>query len=379
MRRTKQEKGITLIALIITIVVLLILAVVAINSIQNDGILSHAGNTANTYNQAVKNEQDVLDGYLGYLENQGTTSSISKLEVGDYVNYTPDSATTSVTITGEESGYFNNANNDSFYKAEDGDTLVNQTITRNTTVKWQVLKNDGKNITLISDKAIDNVYFANNSGAKNGANILDSLVNSLYGGSKADEARNLKIEDINSIFRPEFNADLETNWTYKDASGTVHSVPAGAKTIGALINATGLTLGNNTKTPDGTDINNYVPNYYSFDPGNTKGNISEADKTRYQSNPAYNLVFNATTDSTNGKYLLSSNATHFALSGLGVDYNIRYVKKGYVGGAFMSSSGNNYIYQVNEFYSYRPVIVLKAGTEFEPATAINGTAAWNIK
>ena len=68
MRKTREQRGITLIALIITIVVLLILAVVAIDSIRDDGIISHAGNTANTYNQAVKNEQQHFDNYLAYLD-----------------------------------------------------------------------------------------------------------------------------------------------------------------------------------------------------------------------------------------------------------------------------------------------------------------------
>ena len=68
MKKTKMEKGITLIALIITIVVLLILAAVAINSIQNDGILHYATNAASSWNQAQKNEQTLLDGYLEYLD-----------------------------------------------------------------------------------------------------------------------------------------------------------------------------------------------------------------------------------------------------------------------------------------------------------------------
>jgi len=71
MKKTKMEKGITLIALIITIVVLLILAAVAIAAIQNENILSHANNAAVKYNQAVQNEQDTLGGYLNFLDNLG--------------------------------------------------------------------------------------------------------------------------------------------------------------------------------------------------------------------------------------------------------------------------------------------------------------------
>jgi len=71
MKKTKTQNGITLIALIITIVILLILAAVAIAAIQNENILSHANNAAVKYNQAVQNEQDMLGGYLNFLDNLG--------------------------------------------------------------------------------------------------------------------------------------------------------------------------------------------------------------------------------------------------------------------------------------------------------------------
>ncbi len=76
MKGTKEQKGITLVALIITIVVLLILAAVAISSITNDGILHYAQNASDAYNQAQKNEAGILDGYVDYLNqlNQQTCS-----------------------------------------------------------------------------------------------------------------------------------------------------------------------------------------------------------------------------------------------------------------------------------------------------------------
>lgn len=52
MKKTKTQKGITLIALIITIVVLLILAVVAIGAVRNGGIITHAQNTKLIYQVA---------------------------------------------------------------------------------------------------------------------------------------------------------------------------------------------------------------------------------------------------------------------------------------------------------------------------------------
>ncbi len=67
--KTREQKGITLIALIITIVVLLILAAVAISSIQGDGILGYATNASSLWNEASKNEQGTIGEYENYLKN----------------------------------------------------------------------------------------------------------------------------------------------------------------------------------------------------------------------------------------------------------------------------------------------------------------------
>ena len=50
MRKTRIQKGITLIALIITIIILLILAVVTIGSIKNSNIITYAQNASKDYN-----------------------------------------------------------------------------------------------------------------------------------------------------------------------------------------------------------------------------------------------------------------------------------------------------------------------------------------
>ena len=91
MRRTKEQKGITLIALIITIVVLLILAVVAIDSIQDSGIVSRAKDTATTYNDAVVNEQQTIQNYLEYLDKNNVASKTYKAyKIGDEVKIVKD-------------------------------------------------------------------------------------------------------------------------------------------------------------------------------------------------------------------------------------------------------------------------------------------------
>ena len=96
MKKTKTQKGITLIALIITIVVLMILSVVTINSVKDGGIITHAQNAATAYNKAQTDEMAALDKYadqitlsqpqIGEVKNQDGEA----LEVGEFIKYGED-------------------------------------------------------------------------------------------------------------------------------------------------------------------------------------------------------------------------------------------------------------------------------------------------
>ena len=68
MKRTKTQKGITLVALIITIIVLLILAVVTINAVKGDGIIQKAESATQKYNDAAVKEQAKIDSYIGTIK-----------------------------------------------------------------------------------------------------------------------------------------------------------------------------------------------------------------------------------------------------------------------------------------------------------------------
>ena len=69
MRKTKNEKAITLIALIITIVILLILAVVTIGSIKNSNIITYAQNASSDYNKEKDIEDSVISGYESLIKS----------------------------------------------------------------------------------------------------------------------------------------------------------------------------------------------------------------------------------------------------------------------------------------------------------------------
>lgn len=66
----KQQKGITLVALIITIIVLLILAGVTISLVLGDnGILNHAEDAGERYQNAANNEAKGLNSVGNWMDN----------------------------------------------------------------------------------------------------------------------------------------------------------------------------------------------------------------------------------------------------------------------------------------------------------------------
>ena len=75
MRKTKTQKGITLIALIITIVVLLILAAVAITAITEYNIIENANSAAQKYGDQANSENTTLGSYNTEIDKYmgGTT------------------------------------------------------------------------------------------------------------------------------------------------------------------------------------------------------------------------------------------------------------------------------------------------------------------
>ncbi len=84
MKITKDEKGITLIALIITIIILLILAIVSIRAIKDGGILSKTQTAKEVYSEAEEKEkiqlainQAAIDG-LGTIKEEHLTPALNE-------------------------------------------------------------------------------------------------------------------------------------------------------------------------------------------------------------------------------------------------------------------------------------------------------------
>ena len=91
---TKNEKGITLVALIITIIILLILAVVSIRAITGDNILGKAEKAKEKYESAKGNELNVLKDYSNNIEQEKLDTKkvlnkayVSELQDGEVIIY----------------------------------------------------------------------------------------------------------------------------------------------------------------------------------------------------------------------------------------------------------------------------------------------------
>ena len=245
MKKQRENKGITLIALVITIIILLILAGISISSLTNNGLFGKAQDADKQTEIAQIKEDIQLDiqakqtedlgpisneEVLGILETHGTvnyeddgktikgittekgyeipiaeiyTEKItiqpktlaSVVNVGDYVQYTPDTVTTEahnalITELGTYSG-----NTDTSYNTA--------TTTKQDTLNWRVLdivkdENGNDCVRLISEMpTTSTIRLYGAKGYNNAVYLLDKICNTFY--NKAGYTRNvqnLKIEDI---------------------------------------------------------------------------------------------------------------------------------------------------------------------------------------
>ena len=215
MKKTKTQKGITLIALIITIIVLLILAIVTIGAIKNDGLIQYAQNARKDYTDAANQEQEDLNTLLGKIEGNvpgsngegtdgenkeeekedskteitwqdngdGTFTATdgTKVAIGDYVNYTYDTAS-DYSLSATYSGYSSD-----------------QTCAQTTGLQWRVMGiSEAGELELISVKPTStSVTFSGATGYNNGVYILNNICKKQYSNQELGiTARSLSIEDI---------------------------------------------------------------------------------------------------------------------------------------------------------------------------------------
>ena len=193
--KTKEMKGITLVALVVTIVVLLILAGVSINLVLgNNGIIAKAKDAETKSAEASQNDLKGMNALTEEMNNalgEKTKVDLSKYKIGDYVNYTYDTASNYV-LTSATCG--------SSLNPTDG-------IPQTTGLKWRILNIDEINgtVDLISENSTEtSVCFLGALGYHNGPYLMNAICEAQYSNSALNvKARNISLLDMEKHLTPD--------------------------------------------------------------------------------------------------------------------------------------------------------------------------------
>ena len=353
MKKYKSQRGITLIALIITIIILLILAGISISALTNQGLFKNAKETQNAMDKAEGEQGKVLNEYEDeinkYLENDDKTAEklVDKvndgtIKVGDYVKYTPDTASTDAIL--QEL---------STYSGSDANTT--STLTQES-LNWRVLDIKDGQVRLISElPTTSKIELSSYNGYNNAVKLLDDTCNVLYNNSKlASKVQNLKIEDI-------MEKMIETNYTNITANYGKQFTPTNKYYPSILLKE----KGQNVNGIVGTELNE----------SEQKELINQTTKpqaTSLEVKYTYWCKTMTTSDFKNSKYyeLFINNGSNYStywMSSRCIDYpscgarfNISRVHSGDVRASSLYNTNGAEYSDVNAF---RPVITLNSNVQ----------------
>ena len=409
MKRTKEQKAITLVALIITIIVLLILAVTTIGAIRESNIIGHAQNATSKYEKAQKEEEKKLLEMQYLLEKKsgafvGTYSDyvLEKqygVKVGDYVRYnykiegtTDPEAYTTDPAKGIGTSVSSSADATTKKYTLNSNTSISATISADTTIKWRILGlNSNGEIELISaDPVNTNVYLANEEAWANAETELKNLCHTLYGqGVGAKKARSIPVEDINNVAGYKYTDErYGVTWQYRFP--TKEQKPTGTRYMQKRTKAVGDSW---TDWTTATTNSNYQ---IFIDP--IKGTIKQAteaepetekesteiennhyvyniaDYTNSSNKERLNLMTKKSNGTTSASYWLASRSACCISSS--VDFCLRFVH----GGCVMSRATHYSGGTRGRFVSgVRPIVILKSEVQLtESTTKINDTRTWDL-
>lgn len=218
-------------------------------------------------------------------------------------------------------------------------------------MNWRVLKNDGKNVTIISEKPTKaKISLRGKAGFLEGCNKLDRVADELYSGD-IGTARNLKVEDVNELLG------------YK-----VDKVSANGKKVPYATNISKLEQKFNKKlkyrsTPDKKDVGEYKQTYYCYPAYESRDSIE------------YQLMFGR---KDTYRYWLSSHCVYANFSNGHADFCMRCVYSVRVGTCDLYVSSG---FWHGFVLACRPIITLNSSTIVlnEQAWGKTAKTAWKIK
>ena len=260
---TKNEKGITLVALIITIIILVILSAVSIGVIYKSKIVDYAIEGAQKYAAEGINENKVMEGTEQLIESAISTIKEMGVTGGEIPNPnpTPDPEP-EVGKTAEELGKVENIGKYIEYKSEGSNYTIdksyteadsNQTFSANNNMKWRIWGVEGNKLLLISETLAGNIKLKGAAGYNNAVKILNDACSTAFGNSSygsAIKVRSINQEDIDEVTNmttPEQRKAVWPNYNY-GVSGASMTTPSN---------------------------NNYYPKIYEQEPSKSGGGTLE--------------------------------------------------------------------------------------------------------
>ena len=297
----------------------------------------------------------------------GTPTDRTGIKVGDYIDYSPDA--TAQTIYSK----------DKLTSTITGSSSNTSDITRDTTLKWQVLKiNEDGSMDIIGTPTSQSIYFGNALGYNNGVYVMNDICKTLYSRSGI-EARSVNVEDFEywleqagktSVRDTYANAATYGNpktytsnkkypylYQYEVGAG-INSDAVGSGTLGlsqTYKNENGYTNGITTNTSSEATGGNLTVTQTYWTTGITEANFGEGAK----------VLSNGT------GYWLASRYAHCNSSR--ARFGLRYADSGLYGyDMFYSDGGTNY-----GSSRLRSVVSLKSSVQIEAsstASSSTGTA-----
>ena len=316
---------------------------------------------------ATAKAEDILYGKTAYVDGKkitGTYRTLGMLQVGDYIAYTPDTAS-NYSLSKTYSGY-------------DTDQTISQE-----KLSWQILSiNDDGTVDLISSKPTSKtIYFKGAVGYNNGVYLLNDISAKLYSNASLGvTARSLNIEDIEKHMTEEglnyvhsYSSNAGLTWGQTKIYNTNRYYPnLFAKENGSGINTT-------TVKKDGigqSDSYYTSPTTETYTQAGTNGlTVTQTQYYRtmssnYYDNSTFYILIHYTGEST--YWIASRFAYTYAET---ADFGIRYVSNIDLGGNSLFVSRNSaYI----RCYCFRPVVTLKSNTKIGSGDGKGVDSAYEI-
>ena len=361
----RKQKGITLIALVITIIILLILAGISISALTNQGLFKNAKAAQNATEKAEKEQGQRLNEYEDeinkYLSNNDKTEETlvdkvndGTIKIGDYVKYTPDTASTD-SILQELNTY------------SGSDKNTTSTLTQES-LNWRVLDIKDGQVRLISElPTTSKITLSSYNGYNNAVKLLEDTCSTLHTNKQlASKVQNIKIEDIQDKMVETDYSKFYSNYGKKFTPTNKYYPNILIKEKEQKVNGTaGTELGlseqteliNQTTKPQATSLE---VKYTYWGKTMTANDFKDS---KY-----YELFIN--NGSNYSTYWMSSRCVD-AVSNYAV-FGVRSVSCGVVNasGLFDSIGG-----EASPAYAFRPIITLNSNVQIDTANSGNGSTA----